>query len=211
MGLLSVVATAWMAVGQVDASAPARVAVVNVPIVSERYQKTGDLEAQFKQKEDKFKEERDALRGRIERLGRSLQEELKPGTETFNERRKQLALLQTELEFFVESEGQKTEAAFAQSLRAIYDDIHRAVREVAEERGIDMVLATDQLPNEPSVSAAQTRQQIMLQKVLYWSPRLDLTDEVTARLNANYRAQRAAPGGGTARPPVADEALTPGE
>ena len=179
---------------------PTRVAVVNVPLVSERYQKTTDLEAQFEQLRQKLTQQREELRDRIERLRRSLQEEIKPGTEAFRERRKQLALLEAEMQWFVESEGQRVEQGLGSSLKDIYADIQRAVRQVAEQRGIDIVLASDQLPEATPESAQQVRQQILLQKVIYWNPRVDITDAVVTQVNENYRrAQEAEP---KAAPPL---------
>ena len=196
----------WLAVvlplvGQQDVSGSVRVAVVNVPAVSERYLKTTDLEAEFEKLRQAFNQQREALQSRIDRTARSLQEELKPGTEEHWERRKQLALLDAELQVFIESEGQKVESKMASSLRAIFDDILAATREIARERGIDVVLASDQMPKNVPESSTQVRQQIMLQKVLYWSPRVDLTDDIITRVNAKYRAQpSSSPPVGSARP-----------
>lgn len=165
------------------------VAVVNVPAVSERYKKTADLEAHFDAIRRNLNEQRNALREKIERTARSLEEELKPGTEDFRARRKELALLEWEHQYFVESEGQGIERGLAVSLRAIFDDIHATVKIVAEEKGIDIVLAGDRMPQETVDSGPQVRQHILLQKVLYWSPKVDLTDAVVERLNARYEAQ----------------------
>jgi len=199
MTLISIcIATALSAIGQPASGGfgSAKVAVVDIPLVSERYQKTKDLEAVFEQRRVAFSQERDALRDKIERTGRSLQEELKPGTTEFEQRRKQLALYEAEHEWYVETEGRKIEAGLAESLRSIYDDIRQVVGEVAEERGIDVVLAADRLPNEPAGSATTARQQIILQKVIYWTPRVNITEEVIARLNAKYKPQEAAPPAG---------------
>jgi len=204
-------AAAFMTIGQSAAGGftPPKVAVVNVPAVSERYLRTSDLEAQFEERRVKLNQQRDAMQERIERTGRSLQEELKPGTKEFEERRKQLAMLEAELQWFIETEGQKVEQGLAGSLRSIYSDIQTAVRAVAEEKGIDLVLAADQLPNEASQSITQVRQQIVLQKVVYWNARLDLTDDVVTRLNAEYRAQRLNSPAGAAQPPLCDEDHAP--
>lgn len=181
---------ASMVVGQAG-DGPTRVAVVNVPVVSEKYQKTADLETHFEGIRRKLNERRNTLKDKIDRTGRSLQEELKPGTDAYRERRKQLALLEAELQWFVESEGQRAEQGLAESLTEIYGDILKAVREVARESGIDVVLAADKLPDMPPNSAVHVRQQILLQKVLYWNPRLDITDQVVTWLNANYGLERA--------------------
>lgn len=188
---------------------PPKVAIVNIPAISERYLRTRDLEAQFEERRTKLTQQRDAMQERILRTSRSLQEELKPGTNEFEERRKQLAMLEAELQWFIDTEGQKIEQGLAGSLRSIYGDIQTAVRVVAEERGVDLVLAADQIPNEPPQSTTQVRQQIVLQKVVYWSPRMDLTDDVVARLNADYAARRPDSPSGGARPPLSDGDCTP--
>ena len=176
--------------GQQSGVGTTRIAVVNVPVVSERYLRTTDLEAQFEQRRAKFNEQRDALRQKIERTKRSLQEEFKPGTDEFRERMKQLAMQEAELHWFREMEGQKIEQGLAGSLRSIYNDIQAVVAEVARERGIDLVLAADQLPKEPPATTTQARQQVVLQNVLFWHPRVELTDEVVTRLNMKYKAQK---------------------
>ena len=169
------------------AFASPRIAVVNVATVSEKYQKTTDLEAQFDALRRRLGQERDAMKDKLDRANRSLQEELKPNTEEYRQRKRDIAIMEAELQWFIDNEGQKVEKGLAESLRNIFDDIQAAVREVAEEQGIEIVLAADRLPGESPDSPAQTRQMILLQKVLYWKPEVDLTEAVIARLNKNYK------------------------
>ncbi len=191
MSLISVwLATFTVAFGQPDAMGSTRVAVVDIPAVSDRYEGTADLEAQFEVRRTQFNSRREEFRDKINRTGRALQEQLKPGTPEFDQRRKQLAMLEAELEWFTQSEGQKIEQGLAQSLHEIYLAIHAAVEEIAQERGIDVVLAADRLPVDPPQSTTQARQQIVLQKVVYWTPRVDLTEAVITRLNERFRARR---------------------
>lgn len=183
-------AAALLAIGTRGALGEVNTAVVDVPAVSERYNKTIDLEAKFEEIRMGLNERRDALRDRLDRMQRSLQEELKPDTEEYEARQKELAMLQAELQWFVESEGKRIERRLAVSLKMIFTDIHAMVTEVAAERGIDVVLAADRLPDAEPGNPTQIRQQIVLQKVLYWSPRVDLTDQVIDRLNAKYGAEK---------------------
>ena len=188
--------TSWMLVGvaSLGQSGPAtatRVAVVNVPVVSERYLKTSYLEGQFETKRLELAGQRDALRDNIDRTRRSLQEEFKPRTQEFRQRAKQLAMLEAEMQWLIETQGRQVETELAASLRMIFADIQSAIRAVAEERNIDVVLAADQLPPEPPMTTSQARQQVVLQKVLYWRPGVDLTDVVVARLNADFEKSRA--------------------
>lgn len=168
-----------------------RVAVVSIPVVSEKYNKTADLEAYFDGIRGQLSQQRDALRNKIDRLSRSLQEELRPGTAEYAAREKELAMAQAELQWFMDSESKRVERGLSNSMREIFDDIQRVVRNVAESRGYDIVLASDKLPDEPAESATQIRQQILLQKVLYWKPQVDITDEVVSKLNADYEARKS--------------------
>lgn len=191
--------TASIILGQ-QGSQPTRVAVVNVPQVSEKYLKTTDLEGQFNAIRLDLNSKRDTQRKKIERLQQSLREELKPGTDAFMQRQKELAMAEAELQWFVDSESVKVERGLADALRGIYKDIQVAVSDVAEDMGIDVVISSDNLPDSIPESAAQMRQQIILQKVVYFNPRLDITNEVITRLNAKYGAQKRQGGVGSAAP-----------
>jgi len=164
------------------------VAVVNIPEVSERYHRRTDLEARFELVRTDLNKNRDAMRDKISRAGRSLQEELKPGTDEYFQREKELAMYEAELQYFVESQGRRIERELAGSLKLIFDDIQAAVIDIAKQRGIDIVLAADQLPDAPPENTSQVRQQIVLQKVIYWHPNVDITDDVVAHLNQAYDA-----------------------
>lgn len=181
-------ATGLTMVGQ-PPTEPIRAAVVDVPRVSEQYRKTADLEAHFEKLRADFNKERDAQQDRIKRLVRSLQEELKPGSEDYRQRAKQVAMLEAELAWYTEVQSRKIEARLKDSLLSIFNDIHQAVREVADGRGIELVLSADRLPGDAPGSAGQVRQQILFQKVLYWNPRLDITRAVVDRLNQRYQQQ----------------------
>ncbi len=175
------------------AIAQPKVAVVNVATVSERYQKTADLEGQFDALRRRLGQERDGLKEKIDRAKRSLQEELKPGSDAYRQRVKEIAVMEAELQWFVENEGQKVEKGLAESLKSIFDDMQAAIREVAAEQAVDIVLAADKMPSDSPDSPSQARQMILLQKVLYWKPEVDLTDAVVARLNQNYKPAASMP------------------
>ena len=204
MTLVSLAATMVLAgVAQAagaQADPQAKVAIVNVALASESYAKTSDLEAQFEQLRVKFRDEISAKRDRLERGVKALREEFKPGTAEFDQRQRELAQLEWELQYFQEVEGRKLERSLAASLRQIFADIQRAVGQVAQERGYDVVLAADALPPDAPDTTNMARQQILLQKVLYWNPRVDLTQDVIARLNAQYQGARPATPGTSALP-----------
>ena len=179
------------------AYAAEKAGVVNIPVVSERYAKTTDLEAQFDATRQRLSKQKDEQQDRINRLKRSLQEELKPGTAEFEIRKKEIAFAEAELQWFVETEGQKVERGLAQSLRIIYEDIQAIVREIAIEKKLGLVLAGDQLPAGVPDSPTQVRQHILLQKVLDGSADVDITEGVVTRLDARSKASQPA---GTGNP-----------
>lgn len=167
--------------------AQTKVGVVNVASVSEKYSKTKELEGQFDALRKSLGQQRDTMKEKIERAKTGLQEELKPGTDEYLNRRKEIAMMEAELQWFVESEGQKVERGLAQALRSIYDDIQICVQEIASEQGFQIVLAADTVPDEAPDTPSQARQTILLQKVLYWKPEVDLTEAVLARLNQRHK------------------------
>jgi Skp family chaperone for outer membrane proteins len=188
--------------------ADTKIGVVNVATVSEKYLKTKDLESQFDALRKSLGQQRDAMKEKIERAKAALQEELKPGTAEFHQRRKEIAMMEAELQWFVESEGQKVEKGLAEALRSIFDDIHACVKEVAEEQGVQIVLAADNVPAESPDTPNQARQTILLQKVLFWKPEVDMTETVLTKLNQRFRTIT---GSGTGAAPAAgvDKPKTP--
>ncbi len=171
-------------------TAPPRVAVVNVPLVSDGYVRTGDLEQEFEVLRLKFNEERNRRVEEIRKKREQVAAQFKPGTKDFLKRQEEIMILEARLKFYEQSEGVKLEMAIASALRTLFEDIKRMVSIVATEKGFDVVLAAEQLPAQiPDANALKN--QILMQKVLYFNPRVDLTSEVSARLNSEYQARKA--------------------
>lgn len=175
----------------------ANIAVVNIPAASERYQKTADIESRIEQRRKELRRERDERRDALERGARALQEDFRPGTDEYAKRERELAQTQWELQYFEESESKIIEREMAAAMLEIYNDIRAAVKVIAQQRGLDLVMAADPDPEQQAETTSQVRQQIVLQKVVYFSAELDITQEVVDRLNAQYKAQS---GGGSAPP-----------
>lgn len=192
MARIKILAMVALAVqGGAPVLAATTVAVVNVPQASDRYHKRSDLEAQFESVRENLNQKRTALQEKIDRTKRSLQEELKPGSDAYRTRSLELAQLEAEMQWFMETEANRVEQQLASSLKSIYKDIQAAVAEIAKEKGIDIVLAADELPATPAENTRQARQEIMLQKVVYWQPKVDITDDVVERLNSKYATERS--------------------
>jgi len=160
-------------------------AVIDVARVFEEYQLTRDLEAKFDEKRRALAEEAERRHTNIEQMRRGLAA-FDPASKDFARREKDL--IQEEISFEVWStyEEKKLKAAHKAWLLHIYDKTRAVISNIAKERKIDLVLTYDKLAEDAPDSVA-LRQQILLQKVIYHSDRVDITDEVLDRLNKAYR------------------------
>jgi Skp family chaperone for outer membrane proteins len=66
---------------------------------------------------------------------------------------------------------------------SLYQDIRTITAQVAQARGVDIVLATEEL-SFPAASVRDLLLSIKTDKVLYNNSDLDITDEVLAQLDA---------------------------
>ena len=83
---------------------------------------------------------------------------------------------------------QAADALTRDSNLKIYNMVDQAIREVAQERGLDIVLRTaDPIPSEADVAGAQSsqvRQVLINRHLVYHSPGSDITSAVIAKINA---------------------------
>ncbi len=172
-----------------EQSASINIAVINVANASEQYKKTTQLEQQFDQMRTAFNEARLAKEEEIKRLNQALETQFKPGSADYKARQRELFVLQAEYETFMKDEGEKLQTSVTKSLRTIYDDITQMVGKVAKERNLDLVLPIEPMPEALPEDPQQLRQQIMFQKVIYASDRIDVTAEVVSRLNQEFEKQ----------------------
>jgi Skp family chaperone for outer membrane proteins len=171
-----------------------KIAVVDVPAVSDAYAKREKLEGEFEAMRARYREQVDGEKAEIDRQRRVLEEQFKPGSDDYEARKEEIILREARLKVYMDREGVRLDRIVNTSLRSIYDDIRAMVAKVAEEEGVDIVLAKDEIPPPSGANSDVLRQQIMLQKVLYFRPTVDLTAKVSERLNAEYqKAEAAAP------------------
>jgi Skp family chaperone for outer membrane proteins len=166
------------------------IAVLDIARIFEGYQMTRDLEVRFDDKRRAATEEAQTRRNNIEQM-RSALAAFDPTSEDFAKREAEMQRAETEYEVWSSVEEKRLKAEHKRWLMQIYRNTQAVVGQVAEERGIDLVLTYDQLADDAPDSLA-LRQQILLQKVIYHSARVDVTDEVLRRLNDAYKAHGGA-------------------
>lgn len=160
------------------------VGVVNIAQVFESFEMTRDLEQRFDQARRGISDQADNRRQAIDQQVASL-EAFDPASRDFAQRRTEVRRLRVEYQVWLEMEEQRLKEEHMLWLRLIYDNVTDAVGLVAKRRGIDLVVTNDELsPDAPDSLAL--RREILLKKVLYFSPRVDLTAEVLRMVNEQY-------------------------
>ncbi|MCP4250300.1 MAG: OmpH family outer membrane protein [bacterium] len=161
-----------------------KVAVVNLARVFDGYAMTKDLETRFEAKRRGIADDAENRRKSLEQQISAL-EAFDPASKDYAERRDQILNTQIEYRIWLEVEEARLKEEHMSWLRVIYNDVRTAVAEMAEQRGLDLVLTYDELsPDVPDSLAL--RREILLKKVLYFSDRIDLSETVLDQLNGTY-------------------------
>ena len=80
--------------------------------------------------------------------------------------------------------------SFSKQLKAVFDKVQASVADLAKQKGLDLVL-TENLPDlapGQEVTPDQMAQLLAQHNVLFAAGNIDITDEVVAALDAQYKA-----------------------
>jgi Skp family chaperone for outer membrane proteins len=167
-----------------DTAASTNVAVINLSVVFDQYRLTKDLEAKFASRQRQMEAEAQKQRDEIE-VKRQALASFKPGTDDYSARRDEVAKMVIEYQVRTEVQNERLRESHKQWLLKIYQDVRSAVAAVAKEDGVDLVLTYEEVSADAPDSKA-LRQQLLLEKVFYFGDKLDLTEKVISRVNADY-------------------------
>lgn len=184
--LLAAIALPAMAMAQ------NRVGVANAARIFNEMQETRDLQQQLEQERKKMEETIRQKRGQLQAL-REARDQLKPDSPQYQERNRELLNATVEFETWgrlMQAEIQRTQK---QRMVNLFEKIEAAVEAVAKQHGLELVLAqhATELPADlDEISIDQVRAIINQRNVLYASEAVDLTEEVLAHLDAQYKSGR---------------------
>ncbi|MHC4082721.1 MAG: OmpH family outer membrane protein [Planctomycetota bacterium] len=111
----------------------------------------------------------------------------------------QIALERMKLQFWFKEARMELEVEKALRLQELYKSVKKAIADLAEAEGYDIVVlddSSDELPfDRESRMPAQLQilQQIATRKLLYLNPATDVTEDLIVRMNNAYRAAQEAP------------------
>jgi len=143
-------------------------------------------------KNEKYRQEvvaeRNKVAAELEKLSKEIEAEnaglktLKPGSSDYSAQMKEVLTKQGSLQAQQEFHNQQMAMKEQKWTEDIYKEILRITVEVAQEKGLDLVLGKDEI-EFPTSSANELMLTISTNKVLYSGGCLDITDEVMARLD----------------------------
>ena len=174
-----------------EAAGTVKVAIASPARIFNEMQETKDLKAKMeterKTLEGTEKEKRDKLNAL-----KADRDALKPDSPQYHERNKELVQAAIEFEVWGKMMQAEVQRNQKQQMKHLYDLIEVAVGEVAKQKGIDLVIAdqrADMPENLESVNVDQLRAIINQRDVLYSVPKVDITNDVIASLDAAYKGK----------------------
>ncbi|MGH7215231.1 MAG: OmpH family outer membrane protein, partial [Tepidisphaeraceae bacterium] len=118
---------------------------------------------------------------------------LKPDSPQYGDRNKELLQAAVDLKVWGELMQQDLQRSQKQQMKSLFEKIEEAITEVAQQKGVDLVIA-EQRPELPEsidqISVDQLRMLINQRNVLYATPKADISNEVIALLDSKYKAGR---------------------
>jgi Skp family chaperone for outer membrane proteins len=167
-----------------QAQAPAsgsRYGVVDLGEVMRQYAEVEQMKAKLDGRAEKFKQEGQARQQKIEDL-RFQRDQKHPDSPDWFKLQKELNRLTVELELWQKFEKQDIQSESREQQSLAYKQVLAAVDTVAKQRALDMVFQLDKVelddPND-----VVSLQRMAVRAVIFASPTVDLTKDVTALVN----------------------------
>ncbi|MEY3025826.1 MAG: hypothetical protein RLZZ238_723 [Planctomycetota bacterium] len=193
LAAFAVIATATLLRPTADDAQPSRVATVDLEKVFNSLDRYTDEQARVKTASETLETQVKTAEASV----RELQSDLDSFRDGSKEQQDAIARLQAaigELRAVQQFVGAKLELEKARALRDTYTAIKDGVRRFAEQNGYDYILLDDSVVEMDPANATRTMQQISARRFLYTSPKRDVTDQLIAMMNSEWKQQRDASG-----------------
>lgn len=164
---------------------PTAVAVVEVQRVIDNLKEKQSIEASLQQNNDRVQKEKQEAEQKIKQM----QEELgllTPGTDNFRKKQEQIEEAVISLNARLQFENQKIQRERGIQIEGLYQKMTRAIGDVAKTNGYQLVLFSEGPPEFRFENTQQLTTLIQLRKVLYFDPSLDITEQVTQKMNNDF-------------------------
>lgn len=167
-------------------SARNSVAIVNVPLVFRSCKETTAMNRDLEAKTRQVQANMDAQAGRLKKMEEDIRQNFAPDSKDFNDKMREL--LAERIRMRVTVEEQQRDIIIEQQMRAeaFYAKINRHVQAIALADGFDIVLFHEDFAPKDAQGPEQLLDMIRQHKVIYNSPRADITKPVIDRLDADF-------------------------
>ncbi|MEX0775432.1 MAG: OmpH family outer membrane protein [Phycisphaeraceae bacterium] len=165
---------------------PTAIAVVDVQKVFDSLQEKNQVEADLQSRANALKQEETDRRKKLDDLQKDL-EMLAPGTTAHTQKQEDLERQAVELQAWQQFQNQKLQRERSLQIEGLYRKILDAIGRVAKEAGYDLVLFKEGAIDFKNANPQQLAALIQVRKVLWSAPDLDVTDQVTQRMNNEYK------------------------
>ena len=166
---------------------PTSVAVCDIEAIFRNYDRATELL-------DRLNEERVRIKNEYEQRGKAVQAlelelgALKEGSEEYEARLQEIQRLGIESNTYLQFSESLIRRKHHGLTEEMYREILAGIAQIAQEKGIDLILYRDEQVAQSSNDAMELLTQIRNRKVLYSREGLDITQVVLERLNQAYRA-----------------------
>ncbi|MBL9140608.1 MAG: OmpH family outer membrane protein [Phycisphaerae bacterium] len=169
-------------------SRPAVVATVDIEKIFAEVAETKANETKVRQMADVMTAERDRMSRELQDLQAEL-ESFKSGSPPWNEAFRKIEEAVATMRAQEQYSKLKLEGESATLMRDMYARIKSNSEALAKEHKIDYVIVNDSLAEIEPANMQGTKQQMALRRFLYASKEFDLTAELIARLDADFKSR----------------------
>lgn len=164
-----------------------RVAICDVVVVFNEYQKAKDLTQKLDRRRQEIQAEGQRRSNEIDSIRMTL-EGLRPGSKKYRQEQQRMEKLQIERDVWAKVQKAKVMRDHYLLTKEMYNDILRVIRDVADQHELDLVLYRE-LGQLEAKNTRELLRELSMRKVLYSKPSVNITDLVLKRLNARYKAE----------------------
>ncbi len=163
--------------------AKSNIAIVSIPRIMAESKYAASMQKQVMLQKDASVAELEKLRAQMDAVKADMDTRRRDSDDYLRLRRELLqkqAIGESQKEFLQEDLMYKNK----QSMERLYAAILAAVKQIAEAKGIELVLDCDEV-QLPSPSVSELTMMVQTHKVLHYAPYLDITDEVMKVVDSN--------------------------
>lgn len=176
-------------VAQGKAARPSAVAVVDVQQVFNSLDEKATVEADITQQTEQLQKQEQDRQTELKALQADLGI-LAAGTPAYEETQTKLENKALEFQVWKQFNQRKLEREKVVRLEALYRKVVDAIGGVAKQNNYDLVLFKDNTGDLKGENQQQLAAMIQVRKVLYSDPSLDITDQITQKLNNEWNNRK---------------------